>query len=106
VPLRAARASFTPTGVPATGFVPFGGDRYGRLVDITGDGKLDVLMQGPSAQGLSLQIFPGKGDGTFGPGLVYAGVTGSATADIDHDGRLDILAPGNTFDVWFARCVK
>jgi hypothetical protein len=55
-------------------------------------------------------VYQGVGDGTFGPPAGYGGPGGpggdAAIADLNHDGRLDIIVPGDTFDVMFARCVK
>jgi hypothetical protein len=69
--------------------------------DLNGDGKLDLVgnlfnPQGPSS---SLQIFLGKGDGTFtalppGPNL---GLGASLlAADFNRDGKLDLVASGLT----------
>lgn len=81
-----------------------GGSGISQIVDITGDGKLDIV--GVSSFG-TVDISPGNGDGTFRSGWTYlSSPTGFAIADINRDGRLDIITPGDTFDVLFARCVR
>jgi Tol biopolymer transport system component len=59
------------------------------LADVNGDGVLDVLIQ---SAGLNVQF--GKGDGSFeDPLLLSELATGDPqTADLNNDGRLDILA--------------
>jgi hypothetical protein len=76
-----------------------------QILDITGDGKLDILR--------GVVVAPGNGDGTFGSALVYPGDGSPAIADVNRDGRLDIIEasdetdpPGTTFRVTFARCVR
>lgn len=76
--------------------------------DFNGDGKLDLAVgyQDPASNSISVLI--GNGDGTFKPPVDYA--TGSepgavAVADLNHDGKLDIVAAnfgqfaGNTVSV-------
>lgn len=56
--------------------------------DFNSDGRMDVAVAGTS-----LQVFLGKGDGTFQPPLNYLSGTGAnfvATADLNHDGKLDL----------------
>jgi PKD repeat protein len=70
--------------------------------DLTGDGKLDFVIE--DRTGFSgIMLFPGNGDGTFAPPLVYAVGEGLfpsldggflralAALDVDNDGRLDLL---------------
>lgn len=65
------------------------------LADITGDGRLDVLL-GTSIDGISsiLSVLPGQGDGTFGTVTAHpAGFIGPvdlAPADLDGDGDIDV----------------
>ena len=75
------------------------------LVDLNGDGKLDmaVLTSGNYDSQGALNIFLGKGDGTFKSAVGYgfdegaAGLLGSAVADFNQDGILDIaIADNNT----------
>jgi hypothetical protein len=63
------------------------------LVDVDGDGKLDLVGRGAGLLAVRL----GKGDGTFGMRADYAlankGVTDLfATGDLNGDGRADVLA--------------
>ncbi len=62
-----------------------------RIVDMTGDGKNDILLQSAA-----LGVLPGKGDGTLAQPIALgysSGVFGSqdfALADYNNDGYLDI----------------
>jgi hypothetical protein len=71
--------------------VPFFG---GGLVDLTGDGKLDLVTVGTT----SVSIFPGVGDGTFGQEQVVStgGGFGFQVADVDRDGKLDLVTSDDT----------
>ncbi len=58
--------------------------------DFSGDGRLDIVASG-SGTGF---VFPGNGDGTFGPPLTFAVPPGSTTlavADLTGNGRPDLL---------------
>jgi uncharacterized protein (TIGR03437 family) len=59
--------------------------------DFNGDGLIDLV--GPSADGTSIAVLPGRGDGSFGPAIVTASSTGpiKAVADFNRDGKLDVL---------------
>jgi uncharacterized protein (DUF2141 family) len=65
------------------------------LVDINGDGKLDLVTTRGDGD---VQVFLGRGDGTFlKPGAQYPvtkGMNQIALADFNGDGRLDIVACG------------
>jgi len=64
------------------------------LGDFLGDGKLDVAF---SPDGRSVEVLPGRGDGTFGAPIVTPGVNSGgtisviATADFNGDGKADLL---------------
>ena len=79
-------------------FTPFGTELYSvALADINGDGKLDILINDVpfvSGFGYQLSYAPGNGDGTFGQSSVVESsyvVSNVATADINGDGKLDIV---------------
>ncbi|HYH28399.1 MAG TPA: VCBS repeat-containing protein, partial [Actinomycetota bacterium] len=63
------------------------------VADLTGDGVRDlVLGHGPHA----ISVAAGNGDGTFGPPWAYMGqatmLGDVVTADVNHDGKLDVGA--------------
>ncbi len=68
-----------------------------QLIDVNGDGKLDLLS--------GLQVAYGNGDGTFAPAVpvpfLSSGFVTSYAADLNGDGKTDILAvdviQGNPF---------
>jgi hypothetical protein len=65
------------------------------LADVTGDGKLDVVAGGEFTGSVALLV--GRGDGTFDapevspPGSVRGGPYDIASADLDGNGRLDVV---------------
>ena len=79
-------------------FTAFGSELYSvTLADINGDGALDLLINDvPFINGFGYQLSyaPGNGDGTFGNSSVVESsyvVSDVATADINGDGKLDIV---------------
>lgn len=60
-----------------------------RLGDLDGDGRTDIVVR--SYYGLI--ALRGAGDGTFGCAVGYAlgSASALALADLDHDGRIDVL---------------
>jgi Bacterial Ig-like domain (group 3)/FG-GAP-like repeat len=69
--------------------------------DFNGDGKLDLVtgnfFGGPTSAG-TISILLGNGNGTFQPAVNYAAGTPSelAVADLNADGKLDLVAASNT----------
>jgi hypothetical protein len=66
------------------------------VADLKGDGNLDILSPNTGSEevpGYTLNVFFGKGDGTFGqPKVLNAGVMplGVMAADLNGDGKIDI----------------
>lgn len=58
------------------------------LGDYTGDGKIDLVLLTPG-----IEVFPGKGDGTFGNRISTSNFTDGcvAVADFNRDGKLDLV---------------
>jgi hypothetical protein len=81
------------------------------VADFNGDGKLDIALlsdfQGftGGGGGVSASILLGNGNGTFNAGLTYSpgvdsGTTvGLTAADINHDGKLDLITVGQSIGV-------
>jgi hypothetical protein len=85
--------------------VPYTGALTDQVVaDVTGDGKPDTVTKDATG----VRVVPGNGDGSVQPMLSYPfpALGPVSVADIDRDGRLDIIAPGAPFAVLFARCVR
>jgi len=60
--------------------------------DFNSDGKVDLVV----ANGVSVDVHLGKGDGTFGDAMTVPGLVGGAlVADVNLDGKLDIIS-GNS----------
>jgi hypothetical protein len=68
--------------------------------DFNHDGVVDLAV-GSFEGSFGVQVFLGKGDGTFKPGVAYApgsGANALATADLNHDGNPDIVIANVTGD--------
>ena len=104
----------TPAAVDASGIFlegrlfNSGGNRVSNLAvaDLNGDGKLDVVVANTCVSGSacgtggagSVGVLMGNGDGTYQPAVIYytssTEVWSVTIADINGDGRLDVLVGG------------
>lgn len=74
------------------GFAIFAG--LAAIGDFNGDGKLDLAV--PETGFTPDQLYVGNGDGTFNPSTMFTGGQQSlAAADMNHDGKLDLVADGS-----------
>ena len=97
--------TFGPS-LPVSGLLTYNPQNPNQQIlvgDFNGDGLIDLV--GPSADGTSIVVLPGRGDGTFGPAIITAGVPGglpgliSAVADFNGDGKPDLVAEDETTTV-------
>ena len=65
------------------------------LVDLTGDGKVDLVTSNYRPSGVGeIAVYPGNGDGTFQSASVYQTSAQAyllAAADLNSDGRMDLV---------------
>lgn len=67
--------------------------------DFNGDGKVDIVyLSGVSSSQASLNVLPGKGDGTFGAPImsVIPAASQLSVADFNADGKVDLLVSYGT----------
>jgi hypothetical protein len=60
------------------------------VADLNGDGKADVIRQNDG--GSTSTVFLGKGNGKFTKGQTVAVTAEAIVADVDRDGRMDLVA--------------
>ena len=67
------------------------------IADVNRDGHPDIEV----ADGNGIGILPGNGDGTFQPAVTYnaIGAPALAVADVNGDGKLDLVVGGNDIQV-------
>jgi FG-GAP-like repeat len=81
----------TFTFLPVLPYYPY------AIADMNGDGKLDLFANNLQGPGMQTGIALGNGDGTFGSLMdLPALVGGFAVADMNSDGRPDIVYPWST----------
>jgi hypothetical protein len=87
--------SGSPSGTFATAISPTGV----AVGDFTGDGIPDLATTS-NAVGASLNVLPGRGDGTFAARIGSSAYQGHSlvAADFNGDGRLDVLVAGEGSD--------
>ena len=96
-------STYSGTTAPATALLP----QIATITDINGDDKPDLIVLNPSfsiATGATtaLQVYLGKGDGSFqAPSTITtaANPTQAVIADVNKDGKLDLITVGQTASV-------
>jgi hypothetical protein len=91
-----SKGGYTPGALQTFSFVFFGADpsvtNVPLLIDLNGDGKLDLLF--------GIQVAYGNGDGTFAAAVpvsfLSSGFVTAYAADLNGDGKTDILAVNAT----------
>lgn len=94
-----SRRAFVPTDLVIRTTRP----RIVELMDVTGNGHLDLLIVG-DGQG---QVLPGRGDGAFeDPIWLGTGGFDLAVADLNADGRPDILRTSGGLSINYGICAE
>jgi hypothetical protein len=73
------------------------GARSVAVGDFNGDGKPDMVVSVFAGVAFSVLVFPGNGDGSFGPPVVTSSVLNAGpvvVGDFNKDGKLDALVSG------------
>ncbi|HXZ40390.1 MAG TPA: VCBS repeat-containing protein [Terriglobales bacterium] len=86
--------SLTPFGVENGLYFGYGSTM--ATADLTGDGKLDLIVGEPSPY---LEVFPGNGDGTFGSAVNFPlsqSYVNPVVADFNLDGKPDVAVGTNS----------
>ena len=102
VMLGDGRGGFTPA--PGSPFACGPGPYPIALADVTGDGKLDVLVPNSGPQNVTLTVLAGNGKGGFAPARGSPVKTSGspyfvAAGDLNGDGKIDaVIAHGNDAD--------
>jgi len=69
-------------------------DGYPAVADFNGDGNLDFAVSDDGGESGHVEVFLGRGDGSFGAPVAYAvqfGGDSAAAADVNGDGKVDVV---------------
>ena len=80
------------TYLPRVAYAVGGRPAEARIVDVSGDGKPDLVVENYTSSTLSVLL--GNGDGTLAPKVDYATGTGPwsmAVGDVNGDGKIDVV---------------
>ena len=85
------------TYLPRVAYAVGGRPAEARIVDVSGDGKPDLVVENYNSSTLSVLL--GNGDGTLAPKVDYATAEGPwsmAIGDVNGDGRIDVVTGNYT----------